>query len=506
MDDGREVRVGGCVGKPVAVQTGTLQGRALADRYRVGPRLGAGGMADVYDGRDLRLDRPVAIKVLRPEMAANPDVRRRFEAEARTAARLSHPNVVGVFDTGEDDGVPFIVMERLPGETLADRMARGPVDQAWLRRVAGDVLLALGAAHAAGLVHRDVKPGNILISPEGCAKVADFGIAKTTEPLADEVHTATNLLIGTPSYLAPERIDGAPATPRSDLYAFGVVLYEALAGRKPFSGPNPLAVAHAVRAGDFPPLRDARPDADPRLVAAATRAMARDPQQRFASADDMRAAVEGRTLAAPTIVGPAPGRIDHAATTVIERDHTVVAPATPVPTTVAPLPAMAARSRRSFPTALFLLLLGVLLLLLAALVVARRSSSAGGTATEQQKALATKMKAAADRVRTGDGPKGPEAADRLDTIAGHLDDGRDVKADATGLLGDVTSWAPSGQLSAQAAALVTPLLVEAGAAAPTASTTAAPDTTVAPPTTAAPAAHAGPAPAAPKGHKKKKGD
>ena len=154
-------------------------------------------MAEVYEGHDERLDRAVAVKVLRPEMAADTGVRERFEAEARSAARLSHPNVVAVFDTGEDEGTPYLVMERLPGETLADRMAAGPVDQAWLRRVAGDVLGALGAAHAAGLVHRDVKPGNILLAADGSAKVADFGIAKSLE-LAGDL-TGTGLLVGTPA-------------------------------------------------------------------------------------------------------------------------------------------------------------------------------------------------------------------------------------------------------------------------------------------------------------------
>src|SRR5437660_8496197 len=156
-------------------------------------------MADVFDGFDQRLRRPVAVKVLRRELAADPDLRRRFEAEARAAARLSHPHVVAVYDTGEDQGRAFIVMERLPGRTLATVIEEGPVDQAWLRRVAIEVLAALGAAHAAGIVHRDIKPGNILIDGAGSAKVADFGIAKSVEA-GDPGLTRTGMLIGTTAY------------------------------------------------------------------------------------------------------------------------------------------------------------------------------------------------------------------------------------------------------------------------------------------------------------------
>ena len=265
--------------------------RLVADRYRLGRLLGRGGMADVFEGFDERLSRKVAVKLLRAEVSErHPEVRARFEAEARSAAGLSHPNVVAVYDTGEDDGVPFIVMELLPGQTLADRMADGPVDQAWLRRVAGDVLGALAAAHAAGIVHRDIKPANILLGHDGCAKVADFGIAKSLEAAGPDL-TGTNLLVGTPAYMAPERVAGEPATVQADIYSLGVVLYEATAGRKPFSGPNPVALAHAIRQGDAEPLEQARADVDPDLAAVTTQAMAVDPALRFASATAMASAL-----------------------------------------------------------------------------------------------------------------------------------------------------------------------------------------------------------------------
>jgi serine/threonine protein kinase, bacterial len=267
----------------------------LASRYRLGAVLGSGGMATVYDAVDERLERPVAVKVLRPALAGRADVRARFESEARSAAQLTHPNVVAVFDTGEaDDGTPFLVMERLPGETLGDRLRAGApdgVDVDWLLRVAGDVLGALGAAHAAGIVHRDVKPGNILIGTDGCAKVGDFGIAKSLEVAAAADLTSTNQLIGTPAYLAPERIAGRPATVQADLYALGVVLWEGLAGRKPFDGATPVATAYAIQHEDPPSLASLRPDLRPALVAAVERAMARAPEDRFATAAEMATAL-----------------------------------------------------------------------------------------------------------------------------------------------------------------------------------------------------------------------
>ncbi|OUS94618.1 serine/threonine-protein kinase [Rhodococcus sp. NCIMB 12038] len=261
----------------------------LAGRYQLRGVLGRGGMADVHDGWDLRLERPVAVKVLRPELASVPDTRRRFEAEARLAATLNHPNVVAVHDCGEDAGVAYIVMERLPGRTLADEIAAGPLPDARVRSIIADVLAAVGAAHGAGILHRDIKPGNVLFTETGTVKVADFGIAKS----AASDHTATGQVLGTVAYLSPDRILGTPATTADDLYAVGVVGYEALAGHRPFTGDNILSLARAITDGAARPLHAVRPDADPNLVHTIERAMSRDPRQRPADTQSMRAAVLG---------------------------------------------------------------------------------------------------------------------------------------------------------------------------------------------------------------------
>ncbi len=262
----------------------------LCDRYEIGDVIGRGGMADVHEGTDARLQRDVAVKIVRSNGNSMPDAGARFDDEARVAARLQHPNVVAVYDTGTtDDDRAFIVMERLPGETLADRIRQGPMNEAQVRVIADDVLAALAAAHAAGVVHRDIKPGNILLTDDGHAKVADFGIARESETLLVDP-TTTDALTGTPAYVAPERVVGEPATARSDIWALGVVLYEALAGRKPFEGTTPLATAMAVRDGGATPLAELRPDVDPAFAAVVTRALAADPADRYASATEMAAA------------------------------------------------------------------------------------------------------------------------------------------------------------------------------------------------------------------------
>ncbi|HEV2069793.1 MAG TPA: serine/threonine-protein kinase [Acidimicrobiales bacterium] len=260
----------------------------VAGRYRLGPVIGRGGMGEVRRARDLRLNRDVAIKFLRADLATEPEVRRRFEDEATSAAQLSHPNVVTVFDTGDHAGEPYIVMEGLAGRTLADELVDGPLTESRVRGIASEILSALAAAHQIGIVHRDVKPATILIADDGSAKVADFGIAKSMENLD---HTVAGQIIGTPAYLAPERLEGQRATPQSDMYSLGVVLYEALAGQQPYSGDTPLVLAHAVLSKEPIPLRELRPDIDAGLAATVERAMHKTPERRFSDAPEMAASL-----------------------------------------------------------------------------------------------------------------------------------------------------------------------------------------------------------------------
>ena len=299
--------------------------RLLVERYRIGAPLGAGGMGTVFAGHDLRLDRAVAIKLLRPELARDPVLRRRFEREARSAARVSHRNAVAVFDTGQDDEHDtFIVMELLSGRTLAHELADGPIAEPRLRAVADGVLAALGTAHAEGIVHRDVKPGNILLAENDSVKVGDFGIATSLDP----GETTTAVPLGTPAYTAPERLRGLPATARSDLYSLGVVLYECATGTRPFVGDGPSAVAEAVVRGEYELLARRRPELSPALTAAVERAMAPEPDERFPDAAAMREALASAD-AAPT--QPLTTRIETAVLPAV-----IPAPAHPVPDRPAP--------------------------------------------------------------------------------------------------------------------------------------------------------------------------
>jgi len=275
----------------------------LGGRYELRGVLGRGGMAEVRDGWDIRLDRPVAVKLLYPAFTTQPDNRMRFEVEARAAAALNHPHIVSVHDSGEHRGTPYIVMERLSEQTLADVIARGPMPQPQVRSILDDVLSALAAAHAAGILHRDIKPANILFSALGDTKVADFGIAKS----AGTTHTLTGQIVGTMAYLSADRIAGRPASVADDLYAVGVVGYEALAGRRAFPQENLAELARAVAEDTPPPLVALRPDVDPALAAVIERAMAHESHRRFGSANEMRAALAGRI--GPPVAARPPTRV-----------------------------------------------------------------------------------------------------------------------------------------------------------------------------------------------------
>jgi eukaryotic-like serine/threonine-protein kinase len=302
----------------------------LADRYELAEELGAGGMARVVAAYDRSLDRRVAIKLIREELLGDATVRDRLLREARAAARLHHPNTVAVYDVGEDDGRGFVVMELVRGTTLAQHLAAGPLRPEPAVRIITAVLDGLQAAHARGLVHRDVKPSNILLPAEGGVKLADFGIARGMAEATSKL-TATGTVLGTPAYLAPEVIGGADAAPTSDLYAVGIVLYEALAGRVPFAAESPIAVALAHQRTPPPPLTDLAPSVSPSLVEAVERALAKDPADRFTDAAAMRTAlVESlRDTSTSPPAGVAPAAVAPAA----------VAPAAVAPVTVPLAPA-----------------------------------------------------------------------------------------------------------------------------------------------------------------------
>ncbi|HEX2025886.1 MAG TPA: protein kinase [Actinomycetota bacterium] len=268
-----------------------LEGRTLAERYALLEEVASGGMGTVWRGRDEVLGRAVAVKILHDRLAREPDVLERFRLEAVAAARLSHPNVVRVFDTGVDDGVAFIVMELFEGETLEDQIRSGPLEPRAAATVLRGVLQGLAHAHREGVIHRDVKPGNVLIDERsGLVKVADFGIAKAAFATSDL--TTTGDLLGTARYLAPEQVAGASVDHRADLYAAGVVLYESLTGRPPFDGETHIAVATKRLTTDPPPPGALRPGIPRPLEAATMRALARDPDARFQTAEEMNAALD----------------------------------------------------------------------------------------------------------------------------------------------------------------------------------------------------------------------
>src|SRR5688572_7732182 len=282
--------------------------QVFSGRYEIARHIARGGMAEVYLAKDLMLDRPVALKVLFPELSTDRNFVERFRREAQAAANLSHPNIVSIYDWGEEEGTYFIVMEYIEGRTLGQIIrGEGPLLADRAAEIGADVAAALAFAHKTGVVHRDVKPGNVLISPNGQVKVTDFGIARAAN--SDQDLTQTGAVMGTATYFSPEQAQGNRVDGRSDEYSLGVVLYEMVVGRPPFQGDNPMAIAYKhVREEPVPP-RQLNRDVPEAFEAIVLQAMAKNPNDRYASADELRQDLlrfrQGRmVLANPTVAVP----------------------------------------------------------------------------------------------------------------------------------------------------------------------------------------------------------
>jgi beta-lactam-binding protein with PASTA domain/tRNA A-37 threonylcarbamoyl transferase component Bud32 len=260
-------------------------GKCIMGRYEILERIGGGGMGVVWKANDKVLDRYVALKVLRPEMSEDEDFVRRFRREAKAAASLSHPNIVSIYDVGEDQGLYFIVMELVEGETLRDKLTRqGKLEVEETLNIAGQICLGLSHAHTNQIIHRDIKPQNILITTLGHVKVADFGIARA---LGGVSNTSTNVVVGSASYLSPEQARNGVVSARSDLYSLGVVLYEMITGKPPFTGDSPVSVALQHVEAKVPAVRDKNPEIPVEIESLIAKALAKSPDMRFQSADEM---------------------------------------------------------------------------------------------------------------------------------------------------------------------------------------------------------------------------
>ena len=261
----------------------------INDRYEVHKRIGRGGMADVFSARDLLLDRQVAMKVLFPEFATDENFVERFRREAQSAANLSHPNIVSVYDWGKFEGTYFIAMEEVQGRTLADVLkSNKQLTAKQAAEIASEVAAALGFAHEGGLAHRDIKPANILIGSNGQVKVADFGIARAMNSPTESNLTQVGSVMGTATYFSPEQAQGAQPDPRSDLYSLGIVMYEMVSGRPPFTGENPVAIAYK-QVHDAPqPLVQIVADVPRPFEAIVAKLLAKDPKLRYPSATALR--------------------------------------------------------------------------------------------------------------------------------------------------------------------------------------------------------------------------
>jgi eukaryotic-like serine/threonine-protein kinase len=415
----------------------------LGNRYRLLRRIATGGMGAVWEAEDTVLHRRVAVKILSESLSSDDQFIERFRREARAAAGLSHPNVAGIFDYGVDDDTHFMVMELIDGETLASRLTRGLLPWGEAVRIAGKVAEALQAAHKAGVVHRDIKPGNIMLTEDGGVKVMDFGIAAAAwaAPI-----TISGTTMGTASYISPEQAAGHRATPASDVYSLGVVLYEMLAGRPPFAGSSPVAVAAAHVHDEPPPLKAVATEDVPDHVAAACHvALAKDPERRPPSAQAFAELL--RSADAPTSALPTPEPSDGEPTRVITTPPgTAVLPVArertpPAGVPVAerqPSPARKRPSRRAVGEAVLGLFAALVILLIALAVILK-----GGTHRPGLTPSPSSSVQAAIEVPSVVGMKEAEAKQALKDAGLEVAETKDV----AGPDGEVVSTSPlAGQL------------------------------------------------------------
>ena len=304
MDDAGRIRTGQT--DDAGFESGGERMPSRLAHFRIIGRLGAGGMGVVYRAVDTRLGREVALKVLPPSLTNDPERRARFLREARSAAAINHPNIATVYDIGEVDDLVFIAIELVPGETLRRHLERGPLPLRAARQVATDIARGLAAAHDKGIVHRDLKPENVMITSTGLVKLLDFGLAKTVmgAPMsgrtdvalaatAAQVTVDQGRVMGTPEYMSPEQAVGEAVDVRSDVFSLGIVLYEMIAGVRPFAGTTTGAVLVAIARDAPPPLRERAPSVDEATEAITARCLAKSPGDRFASARELLEALEG---------------------------------------------------------------------------------------------------------------------------------------------------------------------------------------------------------------------
>jgi eukaryotic-like serine/threonine-protein kinase len=336
-----------------------MAGDLIAGRYRLLETLGRGAMSSVWLAEDEELGRRVAVKTLAPSAD-----RARFEREARAAAALSHPNICSVYDYGEVDGKPFMVLEYLPNGSLEERLRAGRLDDDETVRIATEIAAGLAHAHARGLVHRDLKPANVLFDIEGRAKIADFGIARMGDNVA---LTEAGTVLGTASYISPEQAAGLPAGPASDVYSFGVILFRMLTGRLPFVSTNAMELVRMHRDDEPPTVASVRPDAPARLESIATAALAKDPAGRPADGGALLRELRGDTGDATTVIAPG-----------------AFAPTPATDTTQVLRPATAARKRRRLPVVWLIAALVVLLGGGGALALVLGGGDGGGGASTQE--------------------------------------------------------------------------------------------------------------------------